>query len=336
MSSFTNLTNTLTKSYDEVFNQLADHLATDLEVDREKLLESMVSFGTPKPKVVAKAVVTPKAKAKAPKSAEKVKVNESKSSQDDNDESVPKPPKGGETKKPKSKAVTTTPKCGWKINEGKDDEKDCNKNAKLENEIDGIYYCGTEASGHYKSALAKSSSKSAPKAKSKAKAVTPSPKTVTAVKKITKRETFTLSKETSDMGPVWLDKQTSLVFDKESELAYGVLKNKKVLPLDEENIRVAESNDIKYDLTLLKKLKSKSKSKSEAKDEDEEPVTEEVNDGAEDEVAAEDPDLELPPDEAEAPEEEEPNVEEDIDLPEEDDEGEANNDEVEDEEAEEE
>ena len=162
---------------------------------------------------------------------------------------------------------------------GKDDEKHicsrlprgkiaaCGKNAKNRiNEDDGTvnWYCGTENSGCYKSILL-AQKKQTKLASSKPKGMPPAKKarrkylatnarrkidsdikSRSLIHKIIKRQRLDISKIKVGDEILYIDHQSRVLFNRETEEAYGVLSknNKTIESLSDENIRWLETSSI--------------------------------------------------------------------------------------------
>ncbi len=147
----------------------------------------------------------------------------------------------------KSAAAKT---CEKLINTKNGEPRICGKNST--NEVDGHWFCGTEKSGCYKSALAK-----AP-AKAVAKKVTPAAqakgalvaktkaKVGTLAQKVLKNDSINL-KEIKKGSGMWVDlRNHRMVYTKDPQETFGVLDDddETVLPLTEDAICFAEAHGV--------------------------------------------------------------------------------------------
>lgn len=175
---------------------------------------------------------------------------------------VPEPPKATKTTK-MSQTKLTPAKTVSKTTKQVEEKHLCEVTVKpkdgsapracgnpAKNEVDGMWYCGTEKSGHYKAKLAKAGS-SAPATQVAPKSV--SVKGVVATEHaagLVKRKVVGIS--ALDIQPVantsfWYSpSQHNILIDKETHECYGVLSKdkKKKLPLTPEAIAFCESHNI--------------------------------------------------------------------------------------------
>ena len=176
-----------------------------------------------------------------------------------------------EKKKSKSKEKDIH-HCERTIN-GKEGVRSCGKIAK--NELKGIWYCGTESVGCYKSALAASKNDKSDKKK---------------IKDVADKVVMNDKIQVFEIAPkLYGDIKTRILFDKKTNEAYGKLDsdNKTVLPLDDDAIRFLETHNQKIK-DAKKKLSRIQKEIQETPIElEEEPDVEEAEEGEVEEVEAE-------------------------------------------------
>jgi hypothetical protein len=156
------------------------------------------------------------------------------------EEEAPQPAKGG--KKLAQEAHT----CGYMVNTKADGAKICGKSAKNEHD-DGIWYCGTEKSGHYKSVMT-ASKKEAPK-KVVAKAPDAKAKTAALVDKVVAKKAKLNLHETAPGSGIYADlKHHRIVFDKRTQEAYGILDedNETILPFTDDAVAFLEAHNITF------------------------------------------------------------------------------------------
>jgi hypothetical protein len=186
-------------------------------------------------------------------------------------------PSSGTCKSTKSKASKSeTHTCEYTITSRTDKTTSlCGKNAKNLNEADGMWYCGTEANGHYKSALAASSKTTSPKVASKgAKTGKTAAKTAAPAKPAAKTGktaaktgkslpsgkskigalTGKVSRKTNldfqEIGAgtnIWADLQNyRIVINNDTQEAYGLLDEdgSTILPLSDEAIAFLEVHNM--------------------------------------------------------------------------------------------
>lgn len=225
---------------------LAEHIVAQLaeideiEVTEEQIQTHIDSFEEPKPtKAKGKAVSKTPAKGKAPA-------------------------KGAKKSSPAEDEEAHT--CGYSVN-GKDGVYICKKNAL--NELDGLWYCGTDKSGHYKSAVAKAAPKSkTPKGTAKGAS---KGKAAKVVQKVVKKERIDLKEFPKKGSGKWVDlKHLRMVYCKEPLEVYGVLDedDETILPMTDEAIEFAEAHNISIRATKAKakgKAVAKGKAKTPAK-----------------------------------------------------------------------
>lgn len=154
------------------------------------------------------------------------------------------------TKAKGSKKTDEKHTCERTIN-GKEESRICGKNAS--NELDGMWFCGTEKSGCYKSALSKSPAKASAKATGKAGGVkapiakgASKGKPAVVVQKVQKRERLNLQEIPEGSG-IWVDlKNYRMVYCQDPKEVYGILDDddETILPLTEETITFAEGHGI--------------------------------------------------------------------------------------------
>ncbi len=217
-----------------------DEVEEDTPAPKAKAAKSKVSkVAMPKAKTSAKAVakVTAKAK-KAVVDEEDIEVEE--------DTPAPKAKSSAKTAKakaiPKAKSKPAeTHTCGYTI-KGKDGTRLCGANAK--NEIDDTWFCGTEKSGHYKSALA-AAVKAAPK--SKVSKVAAKSKATNLISKTVHKKNRINVHEIVPGSNIWTEPESRIVFDKATMEGIGVLDedNLTVLPLTDDAVRYLEAHNQK-------------------------------------------------------------------------------------------
>ena len=156
--------------------------------------------------------------------------------------------------------------CERTIN-GKDGSRICGKTAN--NELNDMWFCGTEKSGCYKSALGKAPApkgkSAAPKAKTVAKGASKG-KASAVVQKVQKKERLNLVEVPAGSG-VWVDlNHFRMVYSQDPKETYGLLDedDETVLPLTEEAINFAEAHNIPI-REAAPKSKGKAKGKAVAK-----------------------------------------------------------------------
>lgn len=168
---------------------------------------------------------------------------------DGQEEETQAPPAKG-----KKVVVVENHTCEATVNTKTDGAKICGKNAR--NEHNGMWFCGTEKSGHYKSAITAAKKepvkKAAPTADVKkvpaAKGADAKAKTTALVQKVVKKEKLDLHVVTPGSG-VYVDlKHHRITFDKPSQEAYGILDedNVTILPLTEEAIAFLQAHNIAF------------------------------------------------------------------------------------------
>jgi hypothetical protein len=328
MATFSNITD----KFDSILVDLCSHVATHLKVDEESVKKAFLSYGkkTVKKEVVEAKKADPKAKSKEDEKATPKKADPKAKSQKDPKEEPKKTPSAkskaslksdsdSEEKpsvaKGKSAGKSKTPEkltCGWMIN----GENPCGKNAKVEQVIDNVYYCGTENSGHYKSALAKSKTvkKDEKGAKSKGLEVSEA-----AVNKIMGKQSIHISKNKNGL---YVHPESGIVFEKDTHTAYGVLDKdgKTVKALTDKEKKFIEKHTMLVDESLRKKYAKKISDKEPDVEENEDPqsdkeseseqvqLTLEAEEDSQSEPAEEEEEIDVPDDddgEAVEPEEEE-------------------------------
>lgn len=157
--------------------------------------------------------------------------------------------------------------CDYTIH-GKDGKtRKCGKK-KAANVLDGMRFCGTETSGHYKSALA--AAKKNPKSKGKSKTVakaksdTKDSKVNKLIKKVVKVETLDIH-ETEPGSGIWFYSFTTpdgtesrIAFDPSTEQAIGILDDDNVVnELTEDALLFLEAHNIHHEGHSKPKSKSK-------------------------------------------------------------------------------
>jgi hypothetical protein len=154
------------------------------------------------------------------------------------------PAKKAVAKKVVAKKATTVHTCEYTVN-GKEETYICGKTAK--NEHDGMWYCGTATSGHYKSASSKPAAKAKAKAKATpkaAKATAAKSKAVSLVNKVTKKVQIAAD----EVSPgVWADlAHFRLAINQDTKEVYGIVDedNETILPLTEEALAFVEAHGI--------------------------------------------------------------------------------------------
>jgi hypothetical protein len=218
---------------------LSEHIAEQLsqegiEVSSEQIQTYIDSYEAPKPK--AKAVAKKVAPAPKAKVAKKAKtVEETK-------------PKAKVAPKSKAKKVSSEEDEAAEVHycehtiRGKDGTtRLCEAVAK--NEVDGSWRCGTESSGHYKSALA-----AAAKAAAKTKTAKGVPKTAAKSKAtdILKKTVFKKNVlNIQQVDGVWIDLESRIAFEEDTRVPYGILDedNETILPLTDESARYLEAHN---------------------------------------------------------------------------------------------
>jgi hypothetical protein len=237
-----------------------------------------------------------------------------KAPKNEEDTDVDEEPKVKKTSKKDAKGHT----CEYTI-KGKDGPRICGKPAK--NEVEGMWVCGTENNGHYKSALgasekvkAKSKGKDSPKPK-----VVPKGKGKVITQKFSKNSKIQVH-ETATGSGIFIELETRICFDKKNpKEAYGILDedNETILPLTQEAIDFLEAHNLQ-----AKKTKASAKAKTGKKSQkDEEDADAEADVGEENEPDEEEADAEAEADPEEDVDEEggvegeeEPDPEEDADV----------------------
>ena len=143
-------------------------------------------------------------------------------------------------------------------------DKPCGKNAFRHLEIEGEekWFCGTEKSGCYKCMLTQKekviktsnvNKQTAPKPKKPQKNLTQKQirdlsnnATETLVNKITKAKTIKPKKKKIGDEIIYVDELTGICFDPKNSEAYAVLKDEKILDLNDESIRWLEANNLNF------------------------------------------------------------------------------------------
>lgn len=162
-------------------------------------------------------------------------------------------------------AVDEKHTCEKTVN-GKDGPYVCGKDAK--NEIGGLWYCGTEASGHYKSALTAEKKVSAPakgkssKGKSAPKGKAPKTasksKSSALVSKIRKLEQIDFHEVVPDSG-IWIESTYRIAADPDTNEAYGILAddNETILELSSDALTFLEAHSLNVREDAMPKLSPK-------------------------------------------------------------------------------
>jgi len=210
---------------------LAEHIAAqlaeeDVEVSSEQIQSHIDSYEEPAPKgkaapkATAKGKAAPKGKAPAAKAVAKGKKASTKTSDEEEEHT-----------------------CERTIG-GKEGSRICGKKAK--NELNDMWFCGTEKSGCYKSALGKAAT--APKTKAKVVPAKGSAKGKAAgvVQKVVKKERISLTEVPSGSG-IWVDLNNfRTVYSQDPKEAYGILDedDETILPLTEEAVAFAEAHGL--------------------------------------------------------------------------------------------
>ena len=135
--------------------------------------------------------------------------------------------------------------CERTVN-GKDGPYICGKECK--NSVGGMWFCGTENSGHYKSALTAEKKVPAPKGKTSPKAKggpSAKSKSSTLVSKIRKVEQIDFHEIVPGSG-IWLESNFRIVADPDTKEAYGILAedNETILELDDEALSFLQAHNL--------------------------------------------------------------------------------------------
>lgn len=268
---------------------LVEHISGHFDLDKQDVEKAFNSYNYAKKETVAdkKPGKTETKPAPAKKAAAKgKKVAESENEAESEEE------------KPTTKKTSSVKKeCAYSIKERTGGAlKTCGKAVKNpENRIGNLYYCGTENSGHFKSALANTKKNTPPtEKKSNEKGTTANKKSKSEpLKKIIKLEEFHLKKSQSD-PTIYYHVKTRIAFrGEEKEESIGILdKDGKslVAPNDEQlefmelyNIRyVPENKNSKIAQEIKKefdKQKTNKKDKQEEEEDDDSPDIEEDDEG---------------------------------------------------------
>jgi hypothetical protein len=149
--------------------------------------------------------------------------------------------------------------CERTIN-GKDGSRICGKNAA--NELNDMWFCGTEKSGCYKTAMSKSAP--APKAKAAKGKAAPvaKAKASNVIQKVQKKERLNLVEVPQGSG-IWVDLvHFRMVYSQDPKETYGILDedDETILPLTEEAVAFAEAHNVP-----IREVKKAAKSKVVAK-----------------------------------------------------------------------
>lgn len=228
---------------------LAEHILAalteeGLETTVESIQAAIDSFEAPKPKAKGKAKASGKACTKATTSTKPAPKAKAKSKA--------RPKVEEEAGDDGEEIATESHSCEYTQNK-KSGAEVCGKSAS--NTVGGMWYCGTENSGHYKSALA-NAAKAAPKGKAKGKAAT-------LAAKIVKTKKLDLQEIPEGSG-VWISTNPDagrIAFEKKgnSAVAIGVLDEDDVslLPLTKENVTFLETHNLEIRDDALKPKKGK-------------------------------------------------------------------------------
>ncbi len=173
------------------------------------------------------------------------------------------PPAGSIPQKPSSTASTSksrtpvdTKCCHVTIKKETKLEEVCGKNARNEfPEGSGCWYCGTDKSGHYKTAISRAAKSETPKATTAVNTVAAKAKTAnTAVPAVLQRVTAQKVKEMflhevpAGSGQ-FINLSNRILFNHSTNKAYAVLAedNNTHLPLEDSHIRFLEANNIGFE-----------------------------------------------------------------------------------------
>lgn len=213
---------------------LALHLADKLNLNVEDVNEAINSYGTtPYGVQEAEPASKPKAaKGKTAKSSTKGKT----------------PP--AKTAKGKVAKGSDQHTCDYIINSKANGAHQCGSKAKnmIETDDGEKWYCGTQESGHYKSALNNQKKETTKAPAKQAKAKTPT-------KKVVKQQEirFIKHKETG----LYIEPQTRIVADKDTHISYGMLDDENnVVDLTQDAIAFLETHNLEF------KVKAKGKAKT--------------------------------------------------------------------------